>query len=176
MLKQLNIKKEYGLIAASVLLLLIAYQVAFKRTIEAWQMHRDLKHQVQQSGDLSVQPGYLGRKNRNLDKIIALYKADNVNFRSNVLSTISSIAEQNNVKLSEVPSQDPVNYTSQYFVQKISFEGDYFALEKTLDRLHSTFQIGMIRSATLKNVGLRNRNDTPQKTVMEVYLEIFVVP
>src|SRR5579863_7541671 len=108
MLKQFNIKKEYGLVAASILLLLIAYQFAFKKTIEAWQLHRDLKRQVQQSGDISVQPGYLERKQRNLDKIISLYQADSVNFRSNNLSTISSVAGLDDVRLSEVPSQDPV--------------------------------------------------------------------
>ena len=171
MLKQLNIKKEYGLIVASVLLLLIAYQFAFKRTVEAWQLHRDLRQQVLKSADISVQPGYLERKNRNLDKIMSLYKADTVNFRSNVLSTISSIAEQNDVKLSEVPSEDPVYHTSQFAMQKLSFEGNYFALERTLDKLQSTGNMGIIRSVAIKSIGRHAANDDSKKIVMEVYFE-----
>jgi len=172
MLNQLNIKKKYALIAASIVLLLAAYQFAFKRTIEALQLYHNLKQQVQLSGDLSYQPGYLERKNHNLDKIIALYKADTANFRSNVLSTISSIAQQENVALSEVPSQDPVYHSAQYIIEKLSFEGDYFALERTFNKLQATDNTGIIRSVAIKSVGKHTAADDSKKIVMEVYFEM----
>ncbi|HZX59278.1 MAG TPA: hypothetical protein VFE54_11150 [Mucilaginibacter sp.] len=174
MLQQLNLKKEYGLVAAAIVALLLCYQLAFKKTFIAWQLNQSLKQQLAQSADVSYQPGYTERKNINLDKIISLYKADTINFRSNVLGTISSLAERENVKLSEVPSKDPVYHTSQLFIEKLDFEGDYFSLVKTLNHLQSVPQIGVIRAATMKTVGTHSSNDEVKKTVLEVYLEIAV--
>src|SRR5260370_37700569 len=108
MLKQLPFKKEYLLAAATMLLLLICYQLAFKKTIVAWQLNRGLKQKLAQSTDVSQQPEYQERKNANLGKLIDLYKADTTEFRSNILSNISAIAENENVKLTEVPTRDPL--------------------------------------------------------------------
>jgi hypothetical protein len=171
MLKQLPIKKEYLLIAASIVLLLLCYQFAFKRTIEAWQINKHLKAQLAQAADLSYQPAYLERKNNNLSKIIARYKTDTVAFRSNTISIISSIAEKENVKLSEVPLQDPLYHTDKFIVQKLNFEGSFFALTKVLNQLLATSGIGSVRAATYKVVGLRQGNDDAKKLVLEVYLE-----
>jgi len=172
MLKQVNIKREYLLIVASILILLLAYQLAFKKTIEAWKLHSDLKKQVTRSADAGYQPGYLERKNANLDQILQLYKADTNNYRSNVLSNISSIAERENVKLSQVPLQDAAYHTSQFVIQKLSFEGDYFSLIRTLDRLQSTRQIGVLRCVDMKTINLRLADDDKKKIVMEAYLEV----
>jgi hypothetical protein len=171
MLKQIPIKKEYLLIAASIVLLLLCYQLAFKKTIEAWQVNMQLKSQIAQAADLSYQPAYLERKNNNLSKIIALYKTDTVAFRSNTISVISSIAEKENVKLSEVPLQDPLYHADQFIIQKLNFEGSFFALTKVLNRLQATSGIGVVRAATYKVVGIRSGADDVKKLVLEVYLE-----
>src|SRR5260221_6065529 len=130
MLKQLPLKKEYLLIAAAIVLLLLSYQLAFKKTIEAWQINKHLKAQLFEATNLSYQPAYLERKNKNLTNIIGHYKTDTVAFRSNIISTISSIAEKENVKLSEVPVRDPLYDTDQFIIQKLNFEGSFFALTK----------------------------------------------
>jgi hypothetical protein len=171
MFGKLNIKNDYILIAAGILLLLAAWQFAFKKTIEAWKQHRSLAQQVLQAGDLSYQPGYLERKNHNLDKILNLYKADTLDFRSNELSKISLLAEQYNVKLSEVPSEDPVYHTAQSTIQKLAFEGDYFALVKTLNALEVKNDLGAMRTVGIAKPG--NHLPTAQvKTRMIIYLEI----
>jgi len=166
------LKKEYLLIAATVITLTICYQLAFKKTITAWQINKQLKSQLVQSSDVSVQPGYIQRKNANLDRILDLYKADTINFRSNIISKISSIAEGENVKLAEVPSQDPVYHNMLFIIQKLSFEGDFFSLMKTLNVLQSTPGIGMVRSIGIKSVGLHTSNDEIKKLILAVYLEI----
>jgi hypothetical protein len=171
MLKQIPIKKEYLLIAASIVLLLLCYQLAFKKTIEAWQVNKQLKSQIAQAADLSYQPAYLERKNKNLSKIIALYKTDTVTFRSNTISVISSIAEKENVKLSEVPLQDPLYNADQFIIQKLNFEGSFFALTKVLNRLQITSGIGVVRATTYKVTGIRSGVDDVKKLVLEVYLE-----
>jgi len=171
MLKQLPIKKEYLLLAGSVLLLVIGYQLAFRRTAEAWQLHSRLEKQLAEATSLHDLPAYLERKNHNLDEIVSLYKTDTTTFRSNAISEITSIAEKENVKLSEVPTQDPMYYSGFFIIQKLDFEGDYFALTKMYNQLQSAKGIGVPRSAIFKVVETRSSTEDVQKLVMEVYLE-----
>ena len=171
MFNKLPIEKEYLLIAATILLLVLCYQFAFKNTIAAWQTLVQLQQQVAHTNDLSVQPDYLKRKNLNLDKILDQYRVDTVEFRSNSISKIAIIAEKENVKLSEIPLSDPVFHTDKFIIQKFDLEGDYFSLTKALNSIRSTNGIGMIRSVTYKLVRGRAIGDD-KKLIAEVYLEI----
>lgn len=172
MLKDVKFKKEYGLIAGSIITLIFSYQLAFKKTVEAWQLHSSLKKQIVQSSDVSYQPGYLERKNANLEKIIGLYMADTANYRSNILSVISKIAEGEQVKLSEVPSQQPAFHTSEFTIQQLKFEGDYFTLERTLNKLQQTSGAGILRSAKISSISNHADVGEIKKTGMDVFLEI----
>jgi len=173
MLKQLPVKKEYLLlIVATILLLWLSYKLAFKATIEAWQTNRQLKTQLTRSADLSYQPGYVERKNINLDKILKLYKADTTAFRNNSINIISAIAEKENVKLSEVPMQDPFFHTDRFIIQKLGFEGDFFSLTKVFHQLQLTNDIGIIRSATYKLPKTNPNEQKDKKLTAEICLEI----
>ena len=169
MFKQLPIKKEYLLIAAGVLLLLLSYKLAFKETLNAWRVNRELKAQIAQNNNLNYQPLYLARKNKNLDKLIELYKADTVSYRNSSISTISILAEKENVKLIEAPLQDPLYQTNNFIIQKLDFEGSFFALTKVLQQLQHTRGIGIIRSLSYKLTG---NDDKTRKLILEIYLEI----
>ena len=172
MLKQLPLKKEYLLIAGVIMLLWASYELAFKKTVEAWHVHKQLKAQIAQSSDLSYQPAYLERKNNNLSKLISRYKTDTTTFRSNIINTVSSIAEEEGVKLSEVPLQDPIYHTDKFIIQKLNFEGDFFALTKVVNQLQTANGIGMVRAATYRITGNRANTDETKKLVLEVYLEL----
>jgi hypothetical protein len=153
-----------------MILLIICYQLAFKKTIGAWQLNKRLKSQLEQSSDVSIQPGYTARKNTNLDRILDLYRADTMNFRSNTISKISSVAEAENVKLAEVPNQDPIYFNAGFRIQKLDFEGDYFSLMKVFQRLGQTKEAGIIRSAVFK--GKRETDsEKAKKLIMELYFE-----
>ena len=171
MLKQLPFKKEYLLVAASFLLLLICYELAFKKTIEAWQLNHNLKQQLSQSTDISALPGYQERKNNNLGKIIELYKADTTEFRSKVINDISVIAEKENVKLTEVPGRDPFYLAPFLIIQRLQFEGDYFSLIKTLKDLTSAGKIGAVRSIDFQFVNI-NQYSLNKKLEMTVFLGV----
>ncbi len=171
MFKQLPFKKEYLLVAGSVILVVISYQLAFKRTIEAWQLHGRLKKELELAAGVVNQPAYLERKNYNLGQIINLYKTDTTTFRSNTISAIASIAEKENVKLSEVPTQDPIYHSDSFLVEKLDFEGDFFALCKVFDRLESEKNIGVPRSALFKVVRFKPGEESSRKLVMEIYFE-----
>lgn len=171
MLKQLPVKKGYLLIAGAVVLLWLSYQLAIKKTIEAWQANRQLKAQLDQAAGLSYQPAYLERKDANLTAIIRQYETDTTAFRSNAVGAIAAIAEKEQVKLSEVPLQDPLYHTDHFIVQKLDFEGSFTALTRVLDQLQHTGGIGMVRSAVYKVNAARANGDEVKKLVLEVYLE-----
>jgi hypothetical protein len=171
MFKHLPIKKEYLLLTGSLLLLVISYELAFKRTLEAWQLHSRLKKQLTEATSLRDQPAYLERKNHNLDQIIDLYRTDTTTFRSNAISAIASIAEKEHVKLSEVPTQDPTYHSGSFIIQKLDFEGDFFALTKMYSQLQTARGIGVPRSAAFRVVRLRAGDQDSKKLVLEVYLE-----
>jgi hypothetical protein len=171
MLKQLPFKKEYLLAAATVVLLLLSYHLAFKKTIQAWQMNHSLKMQLAQSTDVSVQPEYQLRKNANLGHIIDLYKADTMEFRNKIIASISALAEKENVKLTEVPTRDPLYHAPQFIIQKLNFEGNYFSLAKVLNQLQKTGRIGIIRGTALRTAKQPGKEKV-QKLVLEIYFEI----
>jgi hypothetical protein len=171
MLKQLPFKKQYLLIGSTIVLLLLSYQFSFKRTIEAWQINKNLKTQMARSYDLSLQPAYVERKSNNLNKILSLYKTDTVAFRSNIISTISLIAEKEGVKLSDVPLQNALYRSDKYIIQKLSFEGGYFALVKVLNELQGLKEIGQVRSFAFK-VDVRS-GDT--RKANEVFLDTYLI-
>lgn len=171
MFKQIPVKKEYLLAAATAVLLLFCYQLAFKKTLEAWQVNRQLKAQAARAADLSYQPAYLERKNSNLARILARYQTDTLAFRSSTINTIAAIAAKEQVKLSEVPVQNPFYHADRFMIQKLGFEGGFFALEKVLDQLQASKDIGMVRSADFKVVEVRAGSKPVRQLVLEVYLE-----
>ena len=171
MLKWWPFKKKYLLIAGGGFLLLICYQLAFKNTLAAWQLNRQLNKELVQSADISYPPGYLDRKSKNLERVLALYRSDTALFRSNTISTIAVLAEKCRVKLAEVPSQDVVYHTEGAIIQKLNFEGDFFALNVFLNQLESSEEVGMVRTVEFK---LQRKDGQPaaKKLTMGVYMEI----
>jgi hypothetical protein len=167
MLKQLPFKKEHLFLAGIALLMFIGYQLAFKKTIEAWQINKGLTGQQVLSANLSYQPGYLKRKSANLDSVISRYQVDTAGFRNTSISTISIIAEKRGVKLSEVPVQDASFNIEKAVIQKLTFEGDFFSITQTLNDLQRTKEIGFIRSFSY-----RLSRTVEGKLFADVYMEI----
>lgn len=159
--------KQYLLAAAAIVLLLTCYELAFKDTIAAWQTNQRLKAQLAQVADMTLQPAYLARKNSNLSKIIGSYVSDTAAFRSNIIGSISSLAEKEHVKLSEVPSQNPLYQAGSFTVQKLGFEGGFIPLLKVLNQLQAQKGIGIVRSVNYR-ASVQRQNKT---IIMEVYLE-----
>lgn len=167
MLDKLPIKKDYLLIAGVLLLLLVSYQMAFKKTLALWQAHRNLTEKLALSADLSIEPGYLKRKGHNLEGILRLYKVDSAAFRNSIISAVSMTAAKENVRLLEVPSEDPFFRTDRFVIQKMVFQGDFFALLKTLRNLQQTPQVGVVRSVAIK-LPERGRTGDLKMPVLEV--------
>jgi hypothetical protein len=172
MLKSLPIKKEYLLIAGTLIMLLICYEFAFSKTIALWQTHQQLKAKLDSSSNVSYQPGYLERKNENLDNVLSLYKTDTLGFRNNSVTTIALIGEKCGAKLVNIPSQDQMQETEHIIIEKLDIEGDYFSLLKTVDMIQSAQNVGLVRAETIR-VGKDNLYGVSNKKMtMTVFTEV----
>jgi len=172
MFKKIPVKNEYLLVAATLLLFLISYQLAFKKTIEYWQLNNGLKAKLAQSNNIAIQPEYLERKNANLNKLIGLYMADTSALRNNLINIISLLADKENVKLAEVPVQDVTNVSEHFIIERLHFEGDYFSLMRLSEKLQQENGIGIIRSESWKVNEINMSSNRIKKLSLEVLLEI----
>jgi hypothetical protein len=66
-----------------------------------------------------------------------------------------------------VPIQDPSSNTEKFIMQKLTFEGDFFSLTKTINDLQKTKGIGVLRS-----VSYRLSTRAEGKLFADVYIEI----
>lgn len=172
MLKRLPIPKKYLLIGGTLLLTFLSYQAAFKRTVEAWELHNELNGQSAINEPLRYPSGYIQRKNRNLDSLLAHYQADSVTFKSNSITTIALIAARENVQLSEVLLQSKAQDTQHSFIQKIILQGDYFSIIKVLNEIQKTKDVGIVRSVSVRIPQRQYKPQISNKLFADVYLEI----
>ncbi|AMR33708.1 hypothetical protein A0256_20865 [Mucilaginibacter sp. PAMC 26640] len=169
MLKDFFIKGKYGLIVAAVILLAISYQLALKKTIAAWQLNSRLRQQVSQAGDLSFQPGYLDRKNKNLEQLVKSYTIDSANFRSGIINNVALVAETEKVKVTAIPVRDISLQSERLMMQQLELAGTYPALMKACQKLYSLPGIGLVRSVTLKKPAQTQSKNTDE-VLMDVYI------
>jgi hypothetical protein len=173
MLDKLPALKAYLLPAFVALLLVLSYPFAFKKTMEAWQLNRELSLRAARASDLSVQPSYLERQQQNLSRALDLFRVDSLNYRSRLLQAVGGAAEAEKVRILELP-EEPLNayYLSPLFsAHRISFEGDYFALERLLARLDTLPSLGFLRSAEFKAIERHTALGTVKALTLQVYLE-----
>jgi hypothetical protein len=173
-MRSLPLKKEFYLPFSCLFLLLTGYQLAFKKTIEAWQLHNRLSRQITEAVSFSYLPAYEQRKRTNLDKLLHFYHADTLNYRSNALARIAAIAEKQQVKLSDVPLQDPLYRTGQTLIQNLRFEGNYFALERAGNEMEATPDIGVLRSLTYKITLVRTPTTEKRTLSLDIFLEFLI--
>lgn len=167
MLKKIPFKKKYLLAIGAVLMLGISYRLAFSRTLEAWTLSQSLKSQLAQQSDVSYEPGYFQKQQANLSKILNLYQADSLALHNQLVNALSAIAQDENVKLLQLPMPEMVQ-NAPFYLQKIAFEGDYFKLEKVLYRLENN-KPGFVRSIEISTT--RKTNATDAHTTLVVLLE-----
>ncbi|QKJ31061.1 hypothetical protein HQ865_15295 [Mucilaginibacter mali] len=172
MLAKLPIKKKHLVLAGTFVSLLICYQLAFKKTIAAWQLHSQFSQQLATQSNLTYQPAYMERKNKNLDTIISRLKTDTAFFRENVISKISVLAQNLHVKIIALPVEDIYYHTPQSVIQRMDMEGDFFSLLKLQYQIEHLKGIGLFRSVEIKSNRLQttDTNEASSKLIMTVWM------
>ena len=171
MLKTLLKKKELLMTIGAVALLIIGYQFAFSKTMDAWQLNKQLTIQAIPTNDMIEQPSYVLRKGKNIRAILNLYKVDTVELRNSILSRIADIAENEKIHLSEVPLRNIADTSNHILIQKLDFEGTFSSLLKFLDRVNRTDNVGVISSVLIKNT-TKAGDEYKGQLLGEVYFEM----
>lgn len=145
------------MIAAAIFLLILGYQFAFRQTIEAWRINKELHRQLQTGEELATQPGFTKRKAVNLEHALDLYKVDTAIFRSKLITTMSSLGEKHSLRMIEIPITvvDSMQYGQQH---RIVLEGDYLNIVRFLHDVEMLNRHGQLRSAEIylkKSVNLK---------------------
>jgi hypothetical protein len=172
MLKNIVFKKEYLLICGTIILLIASYRLAFRKTIEQWHLHSELKAKLANANNANYQPDYVQRKNSNLNKIIRLYKADTGLFRNNSVNTVSLIAQHNNASVVNIPLQDMQQDTGRIITEELTLNGNYFNLLKTATALQDAQGVGWMRAMSIGKLKAPNGLGESTKLKMELYVEI----
>jgi len=137
-------------VAALVIFLVICYRFAVSRTVEAWQLNRQLTSRAAHVSDISIQPSYIVRKGRNIKNILDLYRIDSAELRNNIISNIAVMADIEDVHLSEAPMQSSAD-SSNAVLQQLSFTGNYNNILKFLNKMQHARKMGVVRTVIIQS-------------------------
>ncbi|MDO3645235.1 hypothetical protein [Mucilaginibacter sp. L3T2-6] len=157
--------------AVLVVFLLICYRLSISRTVEAWQLNKQLTSRSAHISDISVQPSYIVRKGRNIKNILGLYRIDSAELRNNIISKIASMADIENVHLSEAPMQSAPDSTSKAVLQQLNFAGNYGNILKFLNKLQHTRGLGLVRTVIIQRDKKLKEADK-KLLACQIYLEM----
>jgi len=170
----LPFKRAYLLAALALLLTLLSARFAFWNTWQAWQLNKQLNSRVGEGAYISFQPGYLERKSKNLSEAISLYHVDTSAYRNTLLTALSTLAEQEGVKIVDLPTENsnPYFQTKSYKIEKIEFQGPYANLLRFYYKFYQLPHIGMIRSVQLSTTREQEKVKDGGRLQMLLYIEI----
>lgn len=170
----LFLKRAYLLAALAVLLTLISARFAFWNTWQAWRLNKQLNSRVVEGANISFQPGYLERKNKNLGNAINLYQVDTSAYSNVLLTSISTLAEQEKVDIIDLPTENSNTYyqTKSFRIEKIEFQGAYANLLRFYHKFCQLPHIGMIRSVQLCTSREQEKVNDRSRLQMLLYLQI----
>jgi hypothetical protein len=165
MLEKLSFtQKKFGLLALALLLTWASWQLAFKNTLSSYLQYRELAGQTNMGQDLSFPSGYNMRKQVNLDKILQGYRQDSTAFRDNLLYQVAFQAARQEVKVVQVPASEGLG--DKMILQRVTFQGSYFALVRLISEFKKTKGMGRIRSVKIRQA---SQTEKLRQTIMEVY-------
>ncbi|MCC8409356.1 hypothetical protein LJ707_10465 [Mucilaginibacter sp. UR6-1] len=164
--KLLN-KPGYLLLAGGLLMLYLAYQFAFKQTLEALQANRQLHAQLESGEDLVAQPGFTKRKSLNLERALELYKVDTATFRSTLITTMSLLAEKHSLRMTDIPTVADTASDSQQ--HRVILQGSYHNMIRFLNDAEKIKGYGQLRSVEIYS----EKNSAIEKT--DLKLQIYFI-
>lgn len=174
MMRNIPFKKPYLLVALPIVLTLLSARFAFWNTWQAWHLNQQLNSEISEGGNVSFQPGYLERKNKNLSNAIHLYQVDTSAYRNTLITELSSLSEREKVSVVDVPTENsnPYYQTKSYKVENIVFQGAFPNLLRFYHKLYQLPHIGVIRSLQLSTVSQQEKGNDDRKLQLQVYLEL----
>ena len=147
-MKQVNYKtKNKILLGIGLLLLLIVYQLAIKKSIAAFSLNSSLKQQIEKAAGAPQKLALLEQQNLAYDAILANYKGNGSNTQQLLLSAVTGYCQENNLLLKEFP-KSIFKQESEYLVETNYFvlEGGFINTLRLIHHLEQKNRIGKIAS------------------------------
>ena len=146
-----------------LLLVMAAYQLAFKKTWESYQQYRELNQADQQADALSISPTYSASREQGITTLYTRYVVDTLKWKNQLWNQCAVLAQKYDCSVQGFPEWRSVKYgKSMLLQQEIVFAGDFH----NLLRLQSAMD-------TIKNSGLTgglsySRNARELKTTLRI--------
>lgn len=158
MLKQLTYRKKNKLlIAIAIILFILSWKFAFKKTYDAFVLHQEFSVKAQDDNLLAFNPAYITEKSNILNKLLGKYTIDSAQWQNTFWLKASGAVSSADVKVIYQPEQKHVgDSTSALARQAISFEGNFKNLVLILDSLSKTTELGYLTAAQLRKVEQRS--------------------
>lgn len=140
-----NKTKNIALLSGFALSLFICYKFAIVNTIDAKKEHRNLKKQEALFGNTPKQLSILRQKEKYYDSILGKYQLNGGSIQNNLLKTINSFSDANNLKV--VSFLEPhLHKQNDLLIKTYQFtlEGDYNSIIKGIHKLEQDTKFGEI--------------------------------
>jgi hypothetical protein len=137
--------KNIGLILGFIIVLILSYQLAISKTFNLKKEYNDLKHQETLFENTPKQLSLLRQKEKYYDSLLTKYQLNGSSIQNNLLKTINTFAELNNLKVSGflephvLKQNDLIIKTYQF-----TLEGNFNAILKLTYKLEQQTKFGEI--------------------------------
>lgn len=128
-----------------VLLLLAAYQLAFKKTWQSYREYNLLKAQGLNTENLSVSPIYTLARIKKVDELYSRFRVDTLGWKNALWNNGAGLSQKYACTINAYPPVKPVVFNGQQlYRQSIGFSGDFGNLLKLLHELSYMKNMGML--------------------------------
>lgn len=128
-----------------LLLLLVCYQLAFKKTWESYREYSLLKEQGLGANRLSVSPLYTLSRIKKVDELYQRFNVDTLAWKNTLWNNAAGLAQQHACMIHAYPPVKVVQYEQQRFYrQALGFSGEFGNLLQLLRKLSYLKNTGML--------------------------------
>ena len=162
-------QKNIILIIGFIVLLWIAYQLSFSKTIELKKQHSKLKEEALLFENSTQKLLQLQKENQYYDSILKSKRiSTDKSFQNNLLSTINSFADSTNIKV--VSFQNPHVFrqeSAEIITYSFTLRGTFNQITQLIYQLEQQFKLGKVISVNyLKKRDYRRRSNYLECTIL----------
>lgn len=162
-------QKNIILIIGFIVLLWIAYQLSFSKTIELKKQHYKLKEEALLFENSAQKLVQLQKENQYYDSILKSKRiSTDKSFQNNLLSTINSFADSTNIKV--VSFQNPHVFqqeNTQILTYSFTLRGNFNQITQLIYQLEQRYKLGKVISVNyLKKRDYRRRFNYLECTIL----------
>lgn len=140
-----NKTKNIALVTGFVVMLFIAYQLSFSKTIQIKDQYNTLKEETLLFKNAPKQLTLLKQKEKHFDSILNKYQLNGLSLQNNLLKTITGLAQEHQLKV--VRFNEPHRISNKDLIvnnYQFSLQGDYNGILKLVYELEQNTKFGEI--------------------------------